>query len=194
MVTLTEKLLKSAAGEHILRDGKGLLASGKVSGAVRKDLDVVGMVREGDRGFASGLRIRKESDIENLCTCPMSRSRGAICHHSVAVALSVMAAETVVQKPAASKELGLAVNPAEARFQELVEEASEDGVSHRVWVVLPSSPLERIRRGSLQLFFEVEVDGRRSPLQGVKTRMRVGRDDAQLLRAVVAESGGQVYT
>jgi superfamily II DNA or RNA helicase len=193
MVTLTEKLLKSAAGDHILRDGKGLLAAGKVSGAVRRDLDVVGLVREGDRGFASGLRIRKESDIENLCTCPMSRSRGAICHHSVAVALSVMAAETVVLKPEASKELGLAVNPVEARFQELVEEASEDGVSHRVWVVLPSSPLERIRRGSLQLFFEVEVDGRRSPLQGVKTRMRVGRDDVQLLRAVVAESGGQVF-
>jgi hypothetical protein len=42
MVTLTEKLLKSAAGDHIFRDGKGLLAASKVSGAVRRDLDVVG--------------------------------------------------------------------------------------------------------------------------------------------------------
>lgn len=193
MVTLTEKLLKSAAGDHIFRDGKGLLAASKVSGAVRRDLDVVGMVREGDRGYAAGLRIRKESDIENLCTCPMSRSRGAICHHSVAVALAVMAEEAVESAPMASTGLVAQMNPVEARFNELVEEVSEGGVSHRVWVILPSSPLEKIRKGSLQLFLEAEVEGRRSPLQGIKTRMRVGSEDYQILKAVVAESGGQVF-
>jgi superfamily II DNA or RNA helicase len=193
MVTLTEKLLKSAAGDHIFRDGKGLLAASKVSGAVRRDLDVVGMVREGDRGYAAGLRIRKESDIENLCSCPMSRSRGAICHHSVAVALAVMAEEAVESAPMASTGLVAQMNPVEARFNELVEEVSEGGVSHRVWVILPSSPLEKIRKGSLQLFLEAEVEGRRSPLQGIKTRMRVGSEDYQILKAVVAESGGQVF-
>jgi superfamily II DNA or RNA helicase len=196
MVTLTEKLLKSAAGDHILRDGRGLLAAGKVSGAVRKDLDVVGLVREGERGYAAGLRIRKESDIENLCTCVMSRSRGAICHHSVAVALAVIAEEaaTVALTNSAGKAgLSTSINPVEARFNELVEEVGEGPVLHRLWVILPSAPLERIRKGAIQLFFEVEVEGRRSPLQGIRTRMRVGSEDFRLLKAVVTESGGQVF-
>ena len=198
MVQLTEKLLKSAGGDHIFRDAKGLASSGKVSGATRKELDVVGVVREGDRGYAAGLRIKKETDMENLCTCPMSRSRGAICHHSVAVALVVMSEEKAAEDLARATVLGAAdgvgrAETVDARFDASVEEVPDDAASHRIWVILPTGPMERIRKGALQLFFEVEVSGKRGPLQGVKGRMRLSAGDVQLLRAVVGESGGKIF-
>jgi hypothetical protein len=69
-----------------------------VSDPTQEGDTVRGIFTEGPRKYQSGLRIRSATDVENLCTCPLSRGRGLICAHSVAVALT-FAQRPVVPTP-----------------------------------------------------------------------------------------------
>ena len=88
---ITEKWLGGIGGWQVLANAKRMVTS--VSDPTQEGDTVRGIFTEGPRKYQSGFRIRSASDVENLCTCPLSRGRGLICAHSVAVAL------TFVQKP-----------------------------------------------------------------------------------------------
>ena len=52
---------------------------------------LAGEVREGQKSYRAGLRIRSASDVENICTCRESREWGKVCAHSLAVGLAYLA-------------------------------------------------------------------------------------------------------
>ena len=82
---ITQKLLANAGGWQAMKQAQQLHAAGRVSEATYEPPLLSGTVREGNRNLRSGLRIRSETDVENLCTCRESREWGKICPHVMAV-------------------------------------------------------------------------------------------------------------
>ena len=92
-VQLTEKLLINAGGWDAIRHARALRETGRVSGAHWSPPLLQGFVREGDKELRSGLKILSASNVENICTCRVSREYGTICAHSLAVGLAVVAGQ-----------------------------------------------------------------------------------------------------
>ncbi len=118
-VEITERLLSDAGGWQALKEGRGLWEAGKVEGAAYEPPFLRGMVRDGVKEYRAGLRIVTRTNIENLCSCRISRERGMVCAHSLAVGMAFLkgAKEEVKaqedgggdasSKTAPAKELGL---------------------------------------------------------------------------------------
>jgi SNF2 family DNA or RNA helicase len=90
-IQITEKLLIAAGGWQAIKHARALCEMGRVQGAVWSPPMLKGHVREGDTEYSAGLKIKTQSDIENLCTCRASRQWGTICAHSIAVGLAWIA-------------------------------------------------------------------------------------------------------
>ena len=86
-VPITQKMLAGAGGWQVMKAAQQLQAAGRATETAYNPPILTGMVREGTRSLRSGLRIKTESDVENLCTCRESREWGKICAHAVAVGL-----------------------------------------------------------------------------------------------------------
>ena len=65
-----------------------LVQAGRASAVTYEPPLLAGEVREGQKRYRAGLRIRGPSDLENICTCRESREWGKICAHSLAVGLA----------------------------------------------------------------------------------------------------------
>src|SRR3954469_5833966 len=89
-IPITEKLLLNAGGWQAMKPARELLKSGRVSEAKYEPPLLSGFVREGAKNYRSGLRIKTAIDVENLCSCWVSRSAGKICAHSIAVGLGYL--------------------------------------------------------------------------------------------------------
>ena len=89
---ITERFLSDAGGWQALKEGKGLWEAGKVEGAVYEPPFLRGTVKEGIKEYRSGLRIVTRTNIENLCSCRISRERGMVCAHSMAVGIAYLKA------------------------------------------------------------------------------------------------------
>ena len=103
-VQLTEKLLINAGGWDAIRHARALRDTGRVSGAHWSAPMLQGFVREGEKELRSGLKILSASNVENICTCRVSREYGTICAHSLAVGLAVVAGQAVRGESADSAE------------------------------------------------------------------------------------------
>ncbi len=90
MVEISEKMLAAAATWPVVHEAKKLREGGRVSRAAYDAPLLRGVVREGTRSYAAGLKIFSATDVENLCSCKLARTLGKICAHSVAVALEVL--------------------------------------------------------------------------------------------------------
>ncbi len=86
-IPITQKLLAGAGGWSAMKMAKQLQEAGRVTDVSYSPPLLSGTVREGNRNLRSGLRIKTESDIENLCTCREAREWGKICAHALAVGL-----------------------------------------------------------------------------------------------------------
>jgi superfamily II DNA or RNA helicase len=89
-VELTEKLLVSLGGWTVMKEARALHAAGRVTEATYDPPALRGKISESGKQFMAGLRLKNSIDIENLCPCRESRSRGLICAHSVAVGLQIL--------------------------------------------------------------------------------------------------------
>ncbi len=104
----SEKWLGEIGGWKALKEARGMHKSGAV---VRSVLDetsggqwlMKGLVAAGRKQLACGLRVRSQSDVENLCSCSVSRRDGALCEHSLAVALAAMHPADEVEEPASAE-------------------------------------------------------------------------------------------
>ena len=90
-IAITERLLSGAGGWEAIKAARELWKAGCVSAATYEPPLLAGQVREGQKIYRTGLRIRSASDIENICTCRESREWGKICAHSIAVGLAYLA-------------------------------------------------------------------------------------------------------
>ena len=89
---ITERLLSDAGGWQALKEARGLWEAGKAQGTYDPPF-LRGAVRDGIKEYKAGLRIVTRTNIENLCTCRISRDRGMVCAHSLAVGLAVLRGE-----------------------------------------------------------------------------------------------------
>ncbi len=121
---LTEKLLVALGGWPVMKQARAIHAAGRVVEAGYDPPLLKGRLREGDREFLCGLRLRNAIDVENLCPCRDSRVRGVICAHSVAVGLAVL--KPAPAPPEASRPAARDTRPAttEAPVVELTIEGS----------------------------------------------------------------------
>jgi superfamily II DNA or RNA helicase len=84
---ITERFLSDAGGWQALKEARGLWEAGKASDVTYEAPFLRGTVRDGVKEYRSGLRIVTRTNIENLCTCRISRERGMVCAHSLSVGL-----------------------------------------------------------------------------------------------------------
>jgi superfamily II DNA or RNA helicase len=87
---INEKWLGEIGGWAAMKAARTIVAAGGVEAVSRDGNTIRGRVGSGKNKFAAGLRIRGRTDIDNLCTCPAARRGGAICEHSIAVALAAI--------------------------------------------------------------------------------------------------------
>lgn len=125
-------------GWAAMKAARGLVQSGAVSDAVREGGTVRATVGGGRMKFRAGLRIEGRSDVVNLCTCPTSRSRGALCEHSLAAALAT------ILKPAPAQK-AVSMTSTEACQKDQKKPVSAGG---RFEVFLPESLLDAAGRGA----------------------------------------------
>jgi superfamily II DNA or RNA helicase len=100
-IDITERLLVEAAGRETVELARALLESGQVVSSAYLPPVLKGLVREGNLELRAGLKIRSPSDIENMCSCRVSREWGSICAHSVAVGLALLKKRAVWTVPGA---------------------------------------------------------------------------------------------
>ncbi|MBL9181873.1 MAG: SNF2 helicase associated domain-containing protein [Verrucomicrobiaceae bacterium] len=96
---ITESWLAQIGGWQAIKAARSLVAGGHVAVSQNEGGLIRGTAGAGKMKFASGLRIRSRSDVDNLCTCPMARRSGMICEHSLAVALATLQKATPAPRP-----------------------------------------------------------------------------------------------
>ncbi|MFZ4483428.1 MAG: DEAD/DEAH box helicase [Chthoniobacterales bacterium] len=94
MAEFSEKWLAAIAGWPVVHEARKLLGGGRVVRASFAPPLLSGVVREGNRTYATGLRILSGSEVENICQCRTARTEGKVCPHAVAAALFVLAGST----------------------------------------------------------------------------------------------------
>ncbi len=75
-VLLTEKLFANMAGWEAMKRARTYLDGGQVLSSNWSPPVLKGVVNAGGTSYRSGLVIRGETDVENLCTCKDSREWG----------------------------------------------------------------------------------------------------------------------
>lgn len=96
---ITESWLAQIGGWQAIKAARSLVAGGHVAVSQNEGGLIRGTAGAGKMKFASGLRIRSRSDVDNLCTCPMARRSGMMCEHSLAVALATLQKATPAPRP-----------------------------------------------------------------------------------------------
>src|SRR5688500_14980325 len=86
-VELNEAFLAKIAGWEVLKQARSVLAGGRVLSSNWTTPVLKGVVQEGQTSYRCGLVIKDTIDIENLCTCRTAKAWGAMCVHSISVAL-----------------------------------------------------------------------------------------------------------
>jgi hypothetical protein len=141
---------------------------------------LTGTVQEGSSTLRAGLVIRSASDADNLCPCRISRQRGLICAHSVAVGLHYLKQQSApaVPAPVASK-------PAEAAPPRKVAALSRaaDGELLELCLIFPPNLADALSRGKVSLYVEGKWRQGRSPLNALPMDVpfALGEQDAALL-------------
>ncbi len=195
-VELTDRLLSDAGGWKIAKHARALLETGKVISAAYQPPILKGLVREGDRELRAGLKILSRSDVENLCTCRLSRMDGAICEHSVAVGLGVLqlragkSLSPTANRAAAAAKAAVEPPPKPESGPFFVDESvtpeGTAGPALKLNVVLPPRLLEAWERGQITVGVEAERSGRRVLMSTLdpKTTYRCSPADLRLTAAL----------
>jgi superfamily II DNA or RNA helicase len=195
-VQLSEALLAKLAGWEAMKHARGLAGAGAVTDAVWEPPALRGLVREGGGSYKAGLIINSDTDAENLCSCRISRQRGLICAHSVAVGLAVLSPQPAPIKTQNAEADSPAkkeppAKPEGKRLRRALE--SGEGEPLEISVVLPPNLAEAISKGRIMLFAEGKWRKGRMPLAALPLdeSFRVDAADGVLLDALEKINGGE---
>ena len=168
---ITEKLLSGAGGWEAMKAARELVKAGRVAGASYEPPLLAGEVREGQKRYRAGLRIRSASDLENICTCRESREWGKLCPHSLAVGLAWLAPPAPI---ASANEKEKTPTP----FVSLGEADARPIVLH---FILPPNFRAAWEKRQVMICVEAEMAGRRLMLDALPKEERFGCDDSDLI-------------
>jgi superfamily II DNA or RNA helicase len=175
-VQLSDALLANLAGWDAVKQARGLVAAGRVLASEWQPPKLQGTVQEGSTTYRAGLIIRSKSDADNLCTCRISRQRGLICAHSVAVGLHYL-------KPQATVPPKLPEISPPRKVAAL--QRAESGEALALWLIFPPNLNEAFARGKIMACLEGEWREGRRPLNTLPLDMPFalnGQDSAILDR------------
>jgi len=203
---ITERFLSDAGGWQALKEGKGLWEAGKVEGAVYEPPFLRGTVKEGIKEYRSGLRIVTRTNIENLCSCRISRERGMVCAHSMAVGIAYLkAAAAPVNKSVNNPVNNLGnnlVNNSRGQGNEAggVNKTlgpvfdTDKGVEAILHVVIAPTFTSGWEKDSVTFGVEIESGGRRVLAHAMdsKGQYRISAGDLRAIDAIQAVSEGEL--
>src|SRR5271154_2843718 len=98
-VQLSDALLVKLAGWDAVKQARALVAAERVQTSDWQPPKLQGSVQEGSATYRAGLVIRSATDADNLCTCRLSRQRGLICAHSIAIGFHYLKKQSPVISP-----------------------------------------------------------------------------------------------
>ena len=175
-IPISEKLLLKAGGWNAMKPARELHKAGRVSEVEYKPPLLLGIVQQGARNYRSGLRIKSNIDVENLCTCWESRSSGKICPHSVAVGLAHLSppAPTPAVSTATTAEVAPPAGP------EFVGLGTVDATPVKLHLILPPSFAVAWQKGQVMIVVEAEAAVTRSLVSALPTHTRFASDEADL--------------
>ena len=183
MVELTEKLLMEAGGWEAMKEARAMYEAGKVIEASYEPPALTGIVRGGDAEFRAGLRVLSRTNMENTCTCPVSRRRGLICAHSLAVGVAAIRGLKKAECPeaAVAKSGPASAPPGPAEDPNFATDT--DGAEAKLHMILPPNFAAAWEKKSVMAVCEVETGGARKPLGALdKTkRFRACEADVKLV-------------
>lgn len=187
-LTLTERLLNDAGGWQVMKQARVLHEAGKISEATWDPPILRGRVREGETEYRGGLRIVTKTNIENLCGCRLSRQRGAICHHSVAVGLQILnptkPPSAVASPPAQPAE------PAPPSIQL----SAEAGIPLQISVIFPPTLRAAWEKNGITTSFEAMIGGKKGMLGDLSKTVAYQADpaDRRFLPVLLEITGGEL--
>ena len=156
-----------------MKAARELVQAARVSAANYEPPLLIGQVREGEKKYRAGLRIRSANEIENICTCRESREWGKVCAHSLAVGLACLA-PAPVEKPILPNEKLIS---GEARFGSLGELGTQPITLH---FILPPHFESAWAKQKIMICVEAEFEGRRLTLDALPRGPRFGCDGLDL--------------
>ncbi len=191
-VEITERLLSDAGGWQALKEGRGLWDAGKVQGATYEPPFLRGAVRDGVKEYRAGLRIVTRTNIENLCSCRISRERGMVCAHSMAVGMAFLKGET--RDAVAPKGGGGEGNREIARKETGPFFSMDEGTYAVLYVIIAPSFTSGWEKNSVVLGAEIETGGRKVLAHALdhQGRYRVASEDLRAISAIRQVNEGEL--
>jgi len=188
-VEITERFLSDAGGWQVLKEAKGLREAGKVTGATFEPPMLRGTVRDGVKEYRAGLRIVTRTNIENLCTCRISRERGMVCAHSVAVGLAFLKGADVPTGRGGEGTIEAA--PVEEAAPKFSLDEGKQAILH---VIIAPTFTSGWEKDSVVLGAEIETGGRRILAHALDPNgiYRVTTYDFQAIQQLRAINGSQL--
>ena len=167
--------------------------AGKVIEANYEPPVLAGRVRGSEADFRAGLRVLSRTEMENTCTCPVSRKRGLICAHSLAVGVAVIRGMKKTE-PSVTAEKNNAPSVTSAPEGDPNFAPDADGEEATLHVILPQNFAAAWEKNSVMAVCEVEISGERKPLGALdKTkRYRTSEDDVRLATQFRAFADGKL--
>ncbi len=170
-VRLSDQFFMQAAGWEAMKQARSLLERGNVLSSNWTAPVLKGVVQEGSISYRSGMVIKGESDIENLCSCRQSRESGSICAHAVAVGLHHLkrSAPVVPTKAGVAKlsEQGSRGESGHGRAVVPKLRRSESGEEVELFFVLPPNMGPALERGRVMLMVEAKWVRGRMPINSL---------------------------
>jgi len=155
---LNDALFMKLAGWQVVKQARAIVASGRVLNSAWEPPLLTGMVQEGTTSYRAGLKVKSQSDAENLCTCRDSRQHGMICAHSIALGMHFMGAKTIA--PSA-----VVTPPAKPPVKSLLRaQPGENGEAVEIFVILPPNLTQAVAKGRIMLCVEAKWRKGRAPL------------------------------
>jgi len=200
-VELTEPFLAKVAGWEAMKAARALLAADKVLSSDYAPPVLKGVVQEGTTSYRAGLVVKSDIDLENLCTCRVSRDWGTICAHSVAVGLHHLKPPQPQDAGRGDKETGrqgerspgrqVPVSPSPISKLRRAA-ANEPGTEPlELYIILPSNFADAARKGKVMLVLEGKWSRGRAPLNALPKEQpfQPGEQDEKLLSRIEELAG-----
>ena len=198
-VEITERLLSDAGGWQALKEGRGLWEAGKVQAAAYDPPFLRGAVKDGVKEYRAGLRIVTKTNIENLCSCRLSRERGMVCAHSLAVGMAVLRGQKTDkadETPSLPQRSGAGEGSIPSSTPKAIGAKFSDieGVQAILYVVIAPTFTAGWEKNSVVMGVEIEAAGRRVLAHALdpKGTFRVAPEDLRVIAAIRQVNDGEL--
>jgi superfamily II DNA or RNA helicase len=161
-IELNDMLFAKLAGWQVVKQARAIVAAGRVLDSTWESPFLTGMVQEGTVCYRAGLKVKSQSDAENLCTCRDSRQRGMVCAHSIALGIHFIGSKTTASTPAVFDFKAPAKPPVKSLLR---TQPGENGEAAEIFVILPPNLAQAAAKGRIMLCVEAKWRKGRAPLE-----------------------------